>query len=160
MSYRVYDLEQKCWVSDNIYLNQNDELFLIKQSLFGMIKIPLKLSQDRYVYHKDINLYDKESHLIHEGDYIRAEVSDDKVVIGVVVYAPELSSYIILCENQVLNPEINNIFIKIGSSSGFYRRRNGLRMCILHNYLGSAREDLLLKWEVHNGIMSGKEWIS
>lgn len=100
MSYRVYDLEQKCWVSDNIYLNQNDELFLIKQSLFGMIKIPLKLSQDRYVYHKDINLYDKESHLIHEGDYIRAEVSDDKVVIGVVVYAPELSSYIILCEND------------------------------------------------------------
>lgn len=100
MSYRVYDLEQKCWVSDNIYLNQNDELFLIKQSLFGMIKIPLKLSQDRYVYHKDINLYDKESHLIHDGDYIRAEVSDDKVVIGVVVYAPELSSYIILCEND------------------------------------------------------------
>lgn len=100
MSYRVYDLEQKCWVSDNIYLNQNDELFLIKQSLFGMIKIPLKLSQDRYVYHKDINLYDKESHLIHEGDYIRAEVSDDKVVIGVVVYAQELSSYIILCEND------------------------------------------------------------
>ena len=100
MSYRVYDLEQKCWVSDNIYLNQNDELFLIKQSLFGMIKIPLKLSEDRYVYHKDINLYDKESHLIHEGDYIRAEVSDDKVVIGVVVYAPELSSYIILCEND------------------------------------------------------------
>lgn len=100
MSYRVYDLEQKCWVSDNIYLNQNDELFLIKQSLFGVIKIPLKLSQDRYVYHKDINLYDKESHLIHEGDYIRAEVSDDKVVIGVVVYAPELSSYIILCEND------------------------------------------------------------
>ena len=100
MSYRVYDLEQKCWASDNIYLNQNDELFLIKQSLFGMIKVPLELSHDKYVYHKDINLYDKNNRLVYEGDYIRAEVSDDKVVIGVVVYAPELSSYIILCEND------------------------------------------------------------
>ncbi len=95
--YRVYDTEEKKWIKDNVYLSPDGELFLIKQSLFGMTKVPLVLSQDRYIYHEDIGLYDKENVLVYEGDYIQAEVEEDKSVIGVVAYAHELSSYVILC---------------------------------------------------------------
>lgn len=95
--YRVYDTEEKKWIKDNVYLSSDGELFLIKQSLFGMTKVPLVLSQDRYIYHEDIGLYDKENVLVYEGDYIQAEVEEDRSVIGVVAYAHELSSYVILC---------------------------------------------------------------
>lgn len=104
--FRVYDTEKKEWIKDNIYLNQNDELFLIKQSLFGMIRVPLALSQDKYIYHKDIGLADRTGREVFEGDYIRAivgkvdesdENSEDKIEIGLVTYAYELSAYIILC---------------------------------------------------------------
>lgn len=97
MAYRVYDNETKTWVKDNIYLSPYDELFLIKQSLFGMIKIPLMLSQARYIYHKAIDLYDKDGTQVYEGDYIKAQVSEDRSVIGLVTFATELSSYVILC---------------------------------------------------------------
>lgn len=97
MGYRVFDTEKQRWLKDNIYLNPNGELFLIKKSIFGMVKVPLALSQDRYVYHRDINLYDKNEVLVYEGDYIRASVAEDKEVIGLVCYAHELSAYIILC---------------------------------------------------------------
>ena len=98
MGYRVYDNKAKKWVQDNVYLRPDDELFLIKQSLFGMVKIPMVLSYDRYIFHRDIELYDKMGVLIYEGDYIKAKVSENKEVVGVVVYAKELSAYIILCE--------------------------------------------------------------
>lgn len=97
MEYRVYDNESKCWVKDNIYLNPEGELFLIKRSAFGWTKLPLALSQDRYVYHKAIDLWDKNNVQVHEGDYIQAKIDEDKSVIGLVVFAHELSAYIILC---------------------------------------------------------------
>ncbi len=109
MAFRVYDLEKCKWVKDNIYMNSNDELYLIKQSLFGMIKVPLALDSDRYICHRDINLYDKENILVFEGDYIKATVSEDKTVIGLVTYAAELSSYVILCVD-------NDEFYTLGSS--------------------------------------------
>lgn len=95
--FRVYDNERKEWLKKNIYLSPDGELFLIKQSLFGMVKVPLALSPDRYIYHRDINLYDKENVLVYEGDYIRARVAEDREVIGLVAYAHELSAYVILC---------------------------------------------------------------
>lgn len=95
MAYRVYDNERKEWIRDNIYMNVDEDLFKIKQSLFGMTKIPL--DAERYIYHKDIGLYDKDSKLVFEGDYIRARVAEDKNVVGIVAYAYELSSYVILC---------------------------------------------------------------
>ncbi len=97
MAYRVYDNEQKRWVRDNIYLNPDGDLFKIKKSIFGMVKVPLALSQDRYVYHKAIDLWDKNQKRVHEGDYIMAQVSEDKSVVGLVAFAVELSSYVILC---------------------------------------------------------------
>ena len=95
--FRVYDTEKKKWVKDNIYLNPKGELFLIKKSIFGKVKIPLALSQDKYIYHKAIDLWDKNQKQVHEGDYIRANVAEDKNVIGLVAFAAELSAYVILC---------------------------------------------------------------
>ena len=108
MAYRVFNTEQYEWVTDNIYVNPDGELFIIKQSLFGMIKIPMALSSDKYTCHKAINLYDKDGLLVYEGDYLEAKVAEDKTVIGLVCFAEELSSYIILCEED-------NTFYTLGS---------------------------------------------
>ena len=114
---RVYDNEQKQWVKDDIYLNTNDELFLIKKSLFGMTKIPL--DSDTYVWHKDIDLYDKNNVLVYEGDYIKAKVSDDKEVIGMVAYAFDLSGYVILCvdsdEFYTLGNSVSSLIEVVGN---------------------------------------------
>lgn len=107
--FRVYDNVEKRWVKDNIYLSPNDELFQIKQSLFGMVKVPLTLDSERYIYHRDINLYDKNGILVYEGDYIYARVAEDKTEIGLVCYAHELSSYVILCVD-------NDTFYTLGSN--------------------------------------------
>ena len=97
MAYRVYDTEKNLWLKDNIYLNPNGDLFLIKKSVLGTVKVPLALSQDRYIYHEAIDLWDKNQRQVHEGDYIKAQVSEDKSVIGLVAFATELSAWVILC---------------------------------------------------------------
>lgn len=95
--FRVFDDKKKCWVQDDIYLSHDGELFLIKRPAFGLIKMPLALSQDRYIYHESINLQDKNGEEVYEGDYILAKVDEDRTVVGLVVFAQELSAYIILC---------------------------------------------------------------
>lgn len=118
MAFRVYDNEKKTWLRDNVYLNPNGELFLIKQAIFGMAKVPLALDSERYIYHEDIGLTDKAGREVFEGDYIRAVVgkvdendenSEDKVEIGLVSYAHELSAYVILCVDS-------DTFYTLGSS--------------------------------------------
>lgn len=105
MSYRVYDIETNKWIKDDIYLSPDGELFLIKQSLFGWVKEPVLLDSDRYVWHQDIGLYDKENNLLYIGDYVRAQVEEDRFVIGVVICAQDPTAYTILCE------EIEECFI-------------------------------------------------
>lgn len=101
--FRVFDTEKKVWLKDNIYLSSDGELFRIKKFLLGIIKTFTVLSLDRYVCHQDIGLTDKTGRDVFEGDYIRAVVGkvdengEDKVEIGLVTYAHELSAYIILC---------------------------------------------------------------
>lgn len=107
--FRVYDNQKKVWVTDKVYLSQNGELFKIKQSVLGWVKTPLVLSRERYVYHRDIGLYDKNSSLVYEGDYILAKVAEDREVVGMVVYAHELSAYVILCVDS-------DEFFTLGSS--------------------------------------------
>lgn len=115
MAFRVYDIEEKKWLKDDVYLSSNNELFLLKRGLFGTIKVPL--DAERYVFHQDIYLYDKKNILVYEGDYIKAivgkvdendENSEDKIEIGLVAYAPELSAYIMLCVNS-------DVFYTLGS---------------------------------------------
>lgn len=119
MEYRVYDNEKKCWIKDNIYLSPEGDLFLIKKSTFGFTKVPITLSQERYVYHKAIDLWDKENVQVHEGDYIQAQVDENKSVVGLVAFAHELSSYVILCvdsdEFYTLGSEVTKYIQVIGN---------------------------------------------
>ena len=116
--YRVYDLEKMKWVKDNIYLNLDGDLFFIKRSVFGWTKVPLALSPERYVYHKAIDLRDKEGYEVFEGDYIKAQVEEDRFVIGLVAFAQELSAYVILCEE-------NNEFFTLGTDVCEYIEKIG-----------------------------------
>ena len=116
MSFRVYDTEKKQWIKDDIYMNSNEDLFLIKRFFFGLIKSIVRLNTDKYVYHKDIGIVDKDNKTIYEGDYIQATVEKankendrDKVEIGVVSFAHELSAYVLLCVNS-------DIFYTLGSN--------------------------------------------
>ena len=117
MKFRVYDTEGKKWIKDNVYMSPDGNLFKIKQSLFGMVKIPMALDSYRYICHRNIWLTDKDGNEVFEGDYIRAVVEQtneneengyEKIVIGFVIYAQELSSYIILCKDD-------NSFYTLGS---------------------------------------------
>lgn len=96
MSFRIYDLIKEKWVKNNIFLAQNGDLYVLKKSLFGKQKLT-PISDEDYVIHRDIELYDKNGSLVYEGDYLKAKVAEDRTVIGLVVYATELSSYVILC---------------------------------------------------------------
>lgn len=108
MEYRVYDTQEKQWIYNKVYMKPNGELYVINQSVLGWTKMPLALSQDRYIYHKAIDLWDKNENQVYEGDYILAQVEDDKAVIGLVTFAQELSAYIILCVDS-------DVFYTLGS---------------------------------------------
>lgn len=94
--FRVYDNVEKCWIKDDVYLNTDGELYLIKRSRLGQSKM-VKLSQERYIYHKAIDLWDKENIRVFEGDYIQAQVDEGVSKVGLVAFAHELSAYVILC---------------------------------------------------------------
>lgn len=95
MGYRVYDKKKKRWVNNNIFLTPDGELIESKKSLFGN-KMTF-VDQNRYVYQRCIDLYDKNNTPIYIGDYLEAQVADNKIVRGLVTFADELSAYIILC---------------------------------------------------------------
>lgn len=99
--YRVYDLQNKKWVKENIYLSPHphSDLYLLKKGIFGRCKLKL-ISNEKYIVHKDIGLIDKNKFLIYEGDYVEAQVSEDRIVIGLIAYIPELASYVILCNDS------------------------------------------------------------
>lgn len=95
MAYRVYDKKKKKFVTDNILLTPDGELVESKKSLFGS-KLTF-VQNDRFVYQKAINLNDKNGTPIYIGDYLKANVAEDRTVRGIVTFAEELSAYIILC---------------------------------------------------------------
>ncbi len=131
--FRVYDNEKKCWVNENIYMSTNGDLFILKNNnkiIFNADKLTLLQDNGRYICHKDINLYDKDSLLVYEGDYLRAKVSEDRTVIGLVVYAHELSAYVILCvdsdEFYTLGSEVCDLIEVIGNVfDGYEEEQNG-----------------------------------
>ena len=95
MGYRVYDKKKKKFITDNIFLTPDGELVESKKSLFGG-KMTF-VSENRYVYQKAIGLVDRNGKEIYIGDHLEAQVSGDRTVRGLVIFAEELSAYIILC---------------------------------------------------------------
>lgn len=93
--YRVYDKKKKKFIQDNIFLTPDGDLVESKKSIFGN-KLTF-IDQNRFVYQKSIDLHDKNKKLIFVGDYIKAQVSEDRKIVGIVTFAEELSAYIILC---------------------------------------------------------------
>lgn len=118
--YRIYNYEKKRWVKDDIYLSPDpySDLYVLKKSMFGKEKL-VPVSDDNYIIHRDIELYDKDGILVYEGDYVQANVNDDRTVIGMVTYAMELSAYVILCvdseEYYTLGSEICDYIKVIGN---------------------------------------------
>jgi hypothetical protein len=95
VAYRVFDKKKRKFVTDNIFLTPDGELVESKKSVFGN-KMTF-VDGNRYVYQRYIELSDKNDKPIYIGDYLEAQVEEDRTVKGIVTFAPELSSYIILC---------------------------------------------------------------
>lgn len=95
MSYRVYDKKKRKFVQDNIFLTPDGELVESKKSLFGN-KLTF-VDQDRYVFQRYIELNDKNETPVYMGDYVNANVAEDRIITGLVTFSTELSSYVILC---------------------------------------------------------------
>jgi hypothetical protein len=90
--YRVFDNVEKRWVREGIYLSPNNDLSTSKKVLFGSEKLSLVSSQ-RYIFHRDIGLCDKNEVLIFEGDIGKIKSLDS---IGLITYVPEHASYYLL----------------------------------------------------------------
>lgn len=95
MAYRVYDKKKKKFVTDNIFLTPDGELVESKKSLFSN-KMTF-VDGNRFVFQKSTELFDKDNKEVFVGDYLSAEVSDDRIVEGLVTFAEELGSFVILC---------------------------------------------------------------
>lgn len=108
MAFRVYDKKKKRFVTDNIFLTPEGELVESKKSIWGN-KMTF-VDGNRFVYQRYIGLEDRNNSPIFIGDYLEAIVENDEVIVGLVTFAKELSSYIIQCfENgkwYVLGTEI------------------------------------------------------
>lgn len=118
MEYRVYDIEEKRWVGNKVYLTPNGELYTINQSIFGRTRLS-ELDKERYVYHKAIDLWDKNQKQVFEGDYIQAQVDENRSVVGLVAFATELSAYVIFCvgsdEFYTLGSEVAEFIQVVGN---------------------------------------------
>lgn len=95
MSFRVYDKKKKKFVTDNIYLTPDGELVESKKSLWGN-KMTF-VDGNRFVYQRYIGIQDRNNTPIYIGDTLEAQVAEDRIIRGMVTFAPELSAYIILC---------------------------------------------------------------
>lgn len=126
--FRVYSIKEKRWMRDNVYLSPYiNDLYVSKRNVFGRKKLKLE-SIDDYVIHKNSGLFDKYESPIYEGDYVKAQVSEDKTVIGMVVFAPELASYIILCDDTSqwfsLGSEVSKHIQVIGNAFDGYENND------------------------------------
>lgn len=97
MEYRVYDTVKNKWINHHIYLSPEGVLFTVKRSLFGWTK---KFAPESYIYHKAIDLFDKNGEMIYEGDFVEAEINENEFIKGLITYAFDLSSYIMLGDDD------------------------------------------------------------
>lgn len=95
--FRVYDNKEKRWVREGVYLSPNNDLYVSKKTLFGTEKLSL-VSDNRYIWHRDIGMSDKNSRLVLEGDICKAK---NGKFIGVVAYVAEHAAYYLLDEEHL-----------------------------------------------------------
>lgn len=115
MEYRVYDTEKEKWIRHHIYMTPEGIPVVVKRSIFGWTK---KFAPSTYICHKAIDLFDKNREMVYEGDFIKAQIKEDKSVIGLVAYAHEMSAYIILCDDDTfytLGSEVCELIEIIGN---------------------------------------------
>lgn len=117
MGYRVYDKKKHKFIKDNIFLTPDGELVESKKSLFGN-KMSF-VDSDRFVYQRSTELQDKNDNEVFVGDYLEAQVDEDRVINGLVTFADELGSFIILCfdtgEYFVLSQSVCGLIKIIGN---------------------------------------------
>lgn len=93
---RVYDLEQKKWIMDGIYLNPNtEELYIFEKKRFRKERL-VPVSSKRFIVHNDIRLTDKDGYLIHEGDIVEAEINPNEFIMTMIGWLPERAAYSLL----------------------------------------------------------------
>jgi len=95
--YRVYCRIEKKWLKEGVYLSPNNDLYISKKTLFGAEKLFL-VSDNKYIWHKSTETYDKNNTLIFEGDICKIEHLD---AIGMIAYIPELASYCLLDDKNL-----------------------------------------------------------
>ena len=94
--YRVYDTQKKKWLKYDVYLMPNGDLYKLEKPIFRKRNTLRQLSADRYVYHRDIGLYDKNDVLIYQGDIVKANINEDEYINAEVAYVEHVASYVIL----------------------------------------------------------------
>ena len=93
--FRVYDKKRKIFMTEDVLIGKNGDLYKVGKNLLGS-KLTY-LHQNRYVFQQAIQLNDKNDMPIYIGDYLKAEVADNRIVRGMVTFAEEIGAYIILC---------------------------------------------------------------
>lgn len=94
--YRVYDTQKKRWLKYDIYLMPNEDLYMLEKPIFRKRNKLVQLSKERYVYHRDIGLTDKNGVLIYQGDIVKANINEGEYINAEVAYVEHIASYVIL----------------------------------------------------------------
>lgn len=93
MSFRIYDRRKGRWIRDNIYLAPNGNVFKLDKNIFKNKEKLVQVSNERFVYHRDIGLVDRDYDVIYEGDIAEAEIADNEFIIVEIAYLNQIASY-------------------------------------------------------------------
>lgn len=96
MSFRIFDKQKKRWLKHGIYLAPNEELYILEKTVFKKKEKLVPVSDERYIYHRDIGLTDKNDVLIYEGDIVEAMINEDETINAEVAYVDHIASYVLL----------------------------------------------------------------
>ena len=99
-TYRVYDTEEKTWITDEGVLSPKGELYKTNKQVSNAIKLISfhnKVSfyldiNSRFILQHSILLRDKTDKTVYEGDILKTT----KNIIGVVSYSTDLAAYVLL----------------------------------------------------------------
>ena len=105
--YRVYDRKKGRWIQSNIYLAPNGNVFQMDKTMFKNKEKLVQVSNERYIYHRDLGLTDKNYEMIYEGDIAEFQVAEDKFVIVEIAYVNERASYMAFDFKEDLVYELN-----------------------------------------------------